>query len=580
MHTASWLEALSYGDSLSFLRGLAIRSAKLGGAVGREILSLLEKEDYASVCNYVIDYEMDWDVIQLIECRQALAYFQKWEPLKLGLDKSQVAREKYVESEKRCSLFNVKLRKQRMNHHFGEHNEHIFEARAKIRRLLGAVPSLSDLKLRFGPGSTSTIKRKEASIQNKLAEAPTCSYELLRSSYMPILLNELYAWQSCHAWCARSEGRTGGITAVTGQLQFVPKNAKTYRTIDVQPTLNTLLQSGIGDYMADRLRLAGINTRDQTINQRRAREGSLDGSLATLDLSAASDTISREIVRCLLPDNWFYLLNSAACSLTTDREAGTTHSLEKFSSMGNGFTFPLETLIFWALTASACEGEVDKVSVYGDDIICPIARVDTVISLLEHCGFVINRDKSFVSGPFRESCGRDYYKGIDVRPVYVKSDVTCETLFILHNYFYRHHQFDVAEFIRNEIPVDLRLYGPDGYGDGHLLGKHEEIRVRKQLRAGYRGYSFETYTRIGCKIPSIYPGDYVSPLYSVYIRVLSGHPLDEPTSPIEFAKWQALQACPWIDEPTSPVEFTRSGRPCWPAPGDNGYKKTLIYTLG
>ena len=91
--------------------------------------------------------------------------------------------------------------------------------------------------------------------------------------------------------------------------------------------------------------------------------------------------------------------------------------------MGNGFTFPLETLIFWALTASACEGDVDSVSVYGDDIICPRERADDVIDTLTMCGFKINLEKSFVEGPFRESCGCDYYKGIDIRPFYKKEPV-------------------------------------------------------------------------------------------------------------------------------------------------------------
>jgi hypothetical protein len=93
--------------------------------------------------------------------------------------------------------------------------------------------------------------------------------------------------------------------------------------------------------------------------------------------------------------------------------------------MGNGYTFELETLIFVLLSICACDevGVSSKdVSVYGDDIIIPVEAYDVLKEVLETCGFTINEDKSYHEGPFRESCGEDYFRGINVRPFLVREN--------------------------------------------------------------------------------------------------------------------------------------------------------------
>jgi hypothetical protein len=94
----------------------------------------------------------------------------------------------------------------------------------------------------------------------------------------------------------------------------------------------------------------------------------------------------------------------------------TTVEYEKISSMGNGATFELETAIFWAISSSVAGDSV----VYGDDIIVPTEHAPEVIELLEFCGFKCNPKKTFVSGPFRESCGGHYFQGVDVTPPYFR----------------------------------------------------------------------------------------------------------------------------------------------------------------
>jgi hypothetical protein len=188
--------------------------------------------------------------------------------------------------------------------------------------------------------------------------------------------------------------------------------------------------------MRRKLRLkCGLDLDDQIPNQEMACRGSIDGSLATIDLSSASDTVARELVRFLLPHEWFERLD--LCRSKVGLLDGEWLRYEKFSSMGNGYTFELETLIFWSLAVSCVKLlELDpfEVRVYGDDIIVPSKAYDYLIEVLTFCGFTANSSKSFREGPFRESCGKDFYDGLEVRPFFQKESLDgVETLFRLAN---------------------------------------------------------------------------------------------------------------------------------------------------
>ncbi len=213
------------------------------------------------------------------------------------------------------------------------------------------------------------------------------------------------------------------FTVVRGcRMSFVPKTSEVDRIIAIEPTGNQFLQSIVGTFIRSRLKSrAGIDLNDQTRNQDGAFRAVVD-DLATIDLESASDSVSTELVRWLLPPDWFSLLNqlrSPFVRIGDDR----WRYLEKFSSMGNGFTFELESLIFWAICTSVVESR--NVLVYGDDMIVPQGDASKVVALLEACGFVINKDKSFFSGSFYESCGRHYYDLHDVTPVYQKEPIVC-----------------------------------------------------------------------------------------------------------------------------------------------------------
>lgn len=223
-------------------------------------------------------------------------------------------------------------------------------------------------------------------------------------------------------WETFSEQRS--LNVVKGNILFtVPKTTTIDRCACKEPDINMFLQKGAGNIIRDGLRRVGINLNDQSRNQDLAREGSLTGSLATLDLSSASDSVSSALVELVMPPLWFSLLNGLRSPITIID--GDEHVNEMFSSMGNGFTFELESLLFYALAraTSYFEGVSGVISVYGDDIIVPSRLADTLVWVLSYFGFETNVSKSFSEGPFRESCGGHYYNGYDITPFYVKEPI-------------------------------------------------------------------------------------------------------------------------------------------------------------
>jgi len=108
--------------------------------------------------------------------------------------------------------------------------------------------------------------------------------------------------------------------------------------------------------------------------------------------------------------------------------------LPMFSTMGNATTFPIETLIFWALgeatvmhdsgtNSTLLSSKSGKVSVFGDDCILPVVNCETFLRVATSVGFIVNEEKSsFAPVPgFRESCGGDFFRGYDVRPLHLRA---------------------------------------------------------------------------------------------------------------------------------------------------------------
>lgn len=304
--------------------------------------------------------------------------------------------------------------------HTREHSKLMFLARQRISAVLGdyTVEELLD-KSDFSNGASLSRSRPKADKYNKFDSSSAITSSCLRY-YERV-------WNTDHDHAEKAKP-----LLVSGNALFtVPKNAEIDRTCAKEPDWNMYFQKGSGRMIRERLRRVGINLNDQSINQKLARQGSIDNSLATLDLSAASDSVTEELVYQLLPYDWYMHLDNQRSKYTVKDKKFYRWNL--FSTMGNGFTFELESLIFYSLTWAVCYslGIKGSVSVYGDDIICPAAASEQLILLLNYCGFTVNKDKSFVEGPFRESCGGHYYNGRDVTPIYIKRPISTIKDFIL-----------------------------------------------------------------------------------------------------------------------------------------------------
>lgn len=350
------------------------------------------------------------------------AILRKCKSLETGLDLREAAISKWQEGERDCYQTN-----QRLTRYLPEHSacsdrvegisEFIRDVRKQIVDWLGPVPP-RDFLGRFGPGATATDRGWNVTIPHKMSSLPSFTHASL--AHLP-------RWAET-AW-GRAIAKTHGEVSVIKGNRFttVPKTALTDRSIASEPSVNVFFQLALGGLIRKRLLSNAGWSLDhaQELHRRVACGSSVTCEFATLDLSNASDTLSRVLVKLVLPDRWFELLNSVRSPMTQIDDRWVL--LEKFSSMGNGFTFELETLVFAALACVTSRklGHAgvlgEDVFVYGDDIIVKDDVAVPFSSVLRFFGFKLNPEKSFW-GPvkFRESCGGDYFNGHNARPHYLK----------------------------------------------------------------------------------------------------------------------------------------------------------------
>lgn len=273
---------------------------------------------------------------------------------------------------------------------------------------------------RYGPGASNGVRGTHTA--DKISQPMTCTK--LSEPFVRKLRST-----NPYFVCYDALNERATLTVNGSRLATVPKNRDTDRTIAIEPSGNMSLQLAAGLYLEGALRSVGLDIRrQQPVNQGLALRGSIDGSLATIDLSSASDMISIDLVRAVMPDQWFSLLCHLRSGVIEVPGHGETQ-LYMISTMGNGFTFPLMTLIIAALIYGyrAQRGgptlylDWTSTAVFGDDIIIPADEYVGFVDVLESAGLVVNKDKSYSEGPFRESCGGDYYNGYDVTPFYVRS---------------------------------------------------------------------------------------------------------------------------------------------------------------
>jgi len=298
---------------------------------------------------------------------------------------------------------------------------------------------------RSGPGAS--VSARETDFYTKFFDGPLSSTKGLHET-----------WKQCASkyplWAeaeANRSARYPSPVVESSQYSFVNKNVNVARGICTEPAINMWFQLGLGRLLEQRLaRLWGIDIRggdgkspQPDVNRVLAMVGSVGGHLSTIDLESASDSVSLKMLKWLLPRSFYGLCTSLRCE-STKLPDGSIVGLNMVSTMGNGFTFPLETLIFAAVVIAVMRysgiavkqfgpAATRNMAVFGDDIICPQTVTTRVIRVLTLLGFTVNGEKSFVEGSFRESCGADFINGQNVRGVYIKRLNSLQDLFVAIN---------------------------------------------------------------------------------------------------------------------------------------------------
>lgn len=257
-------------------------------------------------------------------------------------------------------------------------------------------------------------------------------------------------------WAEAEEKRRtlrGMPSVVVGnRLSFAPKYAYISRTTFSEPVLNMFCQLGVGAILEDQLKdFFGIDLAKQPeINRFLARISSLRDDMVTIDLKSASDSMANLMIHWALPQSFTLWLDLLRSPVSHVKGYGDIN-LNMVSTMGNGFTFPLQTALFSCVVAAAFDiDSMDRVDnprtknvfeqrepnwgVFGDDIVVPKRVASKVLRLLAILGFTVNSDKSFFEGHFRESCGFDAWKGVNVRGIYIKTLKTTQDRYTAINH--------------------------------------------------------------------------------------------------------------------------------------------------
>lgn len=517
-------------------------------------LTLMEGLDCARSLTVAILVRNDeWD--QLVELRfdpglylspddawranAATEFLRKCEGLPTSYNLREEAEKKFWASEAACFETNQRLLPLLFGrndlYYEGALHDFVDGVRKRIVGMIGYAPP-DHLEGGFGPGATVSDDAKHTTVPDKMSSVPTLTRDAL---FMAL------CWT--HTAWARACANLGNEPKIVRGNSFftVPKDATTHRGCCKEPSLNVYYQKALGQSMRKRLAASGLDlVRGKEIHMQVACDSSKDGSLCTIDLSSASDTVSKNLVQLLLPHRWFEVLRDLRSPFTRINEK--TVWLEKFSSMGNGFTFELETTIFAAIVAEAVGTTASlgkNVLVFGDDIICPTESSARVLSALRFFGFTPNKRKTYVEGCFRESCGGDYFLGVNVRAHYLEEEPREPQHFISLANGIRRMAWNVADsdsrwrrlrrawhLCLDSVPSDVRrCRGPEELGD--LVFTDEEQRWTLRWRQGKSRRYIRVYRPIASRRVRwegfAYDVQFASALYLVDRKPNSGREIQQ-----------------------------------------------------
>jgi len=291
-----------------------------------------------------------------------------------------------------------------------------------------------------GPGSTSTGAK---TVPEKNRDyMPSMQTKQLTRFHVDDVFYDDHAPQNAR-WTAvhKDIGSVRPITMEPPAMQYAQQGMKydLYRMID-----RHLVPAG-----------SFVRFADQTPSRVCALNGSVLKAdrfkCSTIDLSSASDFLSVQLVIDLFSGNILhYLLAGRTWNVDVDKQ---TVELNMYAGMGSALTFPVQTLVFlaisiWAVIAqlvleeTGVEASADdlqdylndtgfrkkwinsRIRVYGDDIAIPDFAAQRLIKLLSDFGLLVNVNKSFVGrSPVRESCGIYALAGRDITPKFYRLPV-------------------------------------------------------------------------------------------------------------------------------------------------------------
>jgi hypothetical protein len=301
-----------------------------------------------------------------------------------------------------------------------------------------------------GPGAVTTSKERWLNI-----------YPTIESLYpFSDWYSPYYNADASAAWDVASHSEQ-----IEAKLIAVPKDSRGPRLICVHPAEAVWLQQGLRRELERSIGLfrtskgpwpkGHIHFDDQSVNGKIALLSSKSRRYATIDMKEASDRISETLVQVLFGRKYKYF---GCCRAQKFRipELGSLRNLVgdiySYAPMGNATTFPVQSLIFWAICVASLQRQrfhqPGAVFVFGDDIIIPTECVLGVIDDLESFGLLVNKEKSFWRGAFRESCGVDAFNGFNVTPVRWKTTIDAE------------HLEDLQSL--SDIAMRLRIAGYEG----------------------------------------------------------------------------------------------------------------------
>lgn len=534
----------------------------------------------------------------------ATMFLRKAEFLELGVNLEALSFRKFLANERRCRETNRRFRNLEFDPLYKGANVWLLNATIrKITQLLGSgdftgsrVEEMAG-ECHWGPGTTSRVHGDRTGSAHKFRSdcgiTRDCYSALGR--YIPLLYPE---WgrllkKSFPLWgedvdvldfYAPLDDSLGSPSPFDrgDSLLFIAKDFRSMRGICPQPGINCWFQLGAGALIAkDLWRFGGIDLTDQSRNRLLCKYASFNGKLTTADFSSASEMISKEVVRacmaevpgwlqvlsalrtpaCLVPQKLLGYLSDSTTGYPCDEEAAECLEqivdgvlvYEKFSAMGNGFTFPLQSLIFTAAALACCEyvGTDDsQVGVFGDDVVIPTDAFGVFCDFSKFLGFEIGLSKSFSEGYFRESCGAYYCRGFDVKPIYLRDRLnSLESLYAFANSVrtFAHRRSSgsgcdyrfrgVWAYIVGKVPKKSRNFIPIGYGDGGLVGNLDEAPP-ETIRTP-DGLYVEGYIVVG--VDSVVPvGDKVTGS-EFLCSALSSSPPEEADRLFGCTPWQAVR---------------------------------------